>query len=184
MLLDTLLSLDHRQPHYLGTSLNHWPGYHHHFTGMSMGFSWSLVGVAQTQTVCGVRRPSSAQDTVRRDRQDVTRGDRDVGRGRAHGGAHGEHHLPRLQSASSSRWAFDSQRHPVLSPLRTTLSKHPRHSGVPDDLLPDYCDPHAPPPRGATFHYRPRSTRAGRETLKMVQAFGWVREGVGEEDQG
>ncbi|RSH82995.1 hypothetical protein EHS25_005705 [Saitozyma podzolica] len=43
MLLDTLLSLDHRQPHYLGTSLNHWPGYHHHFTGMSMGFIWSLL---------------------------------------------------------------------------------------------------------------------------------------------
>ncbi|ORY27905.1 hypothetical protein BCR39DRAFT_588985 [Naematelia encephala] len=41
--LDTLLELDPHLPHYLGTSLNRWPAYHHHFTGMVTGFSWGLV---------------------------------------------------------------------------------------------------------------------------------------------
>ena len=41
--LDVLVSLDARIPHYLGTSLNRWPPYHHHFTGLLTGFSWGVV---------------------------------------------------------------------------------------------------------------------------------------------
>ena len=43
--LDELLTLDPRQPVYVGTSLNRFPAYHYHFTGMLTGFSWSLVHV-------------------------------------------------------------------------------------------------------------------------------------------
>jgi hypothetical protein len=76
-LLDTLLKLDHHQPHYLGTSLNRWPGYHHHFTGMSMGFSWGLVRACHLRTTCCARSPCPGQDAICRDRGDDTRGDRD-----------------------------------------------------------------------------------------------------------
>ncbi|KAK4685573.1 hypothetical protein P7C73_g4576, partial [Tremellales sp. Uapishka_1] len=38
--LDALLALDPKQPVYLGTSLNRWPSYHYHFTGLVTGFSW------------------------------------------------------------------------------------------------------------------------------------------------
>lgn len=43
MFLDSLLALDAKEPIYLGTSLNRWPSYHAHFTGMVTGFSHSLV---------------------------------------------------------------------------------------------------------------------------------------------
>ncbi|KAL7418343.1 hypothetical protein Q5752_006801 [Cryptotrichosporon argae] len=41
--LDTLTTLNPHEPYYVGTSLNRWPAYHHHFTGMVTGFSWPLV---------------------------------------------------------------------------------------------------------------------------------------------
>lgn len=41
--LDTLMTLDPHDSYYLGTSLNRWPAYHHHFTGMVTGFSWPVV---------------------------------------------------------------------------------------------------------------------------------------------
>jgi hypothetical protein len=46
--LDTLISLDPQKPIYLGTSLNRWPAFHHHFTGMLTGFSWPLVSASAT----------------------------------------------------------------------------------------------------------------------------------------
>lgn len=49
--LDTLLSLNPQLPYYLGTSLNRWPAYHHHFTGMVTGFNWGVVspGIAPVE---------------------------------------------------------------------------------------------------------------------------------------
>ncbi|RSH91486.1 hypothetical protein EHS25_009785 [Saitozyma podzolica] len=41
--LDTLTTLDPQKPIYLGTSLNRWPAFHYHFTGMLTGFSWPLL---------------------------------------------------------------------------------------------------------------------------------------------
>jgi hypothetical protein len=41
--LDSLIALDPKVPTYLGTSLNRWPAFQHHFTGMLTGFSWGLV---------------------------------------------------------------------------------------------------------------------------------------------
>ena len=42
-LLDDLLALDPREPTYVGTSLNRWPAYHYHFTGMLTGYNWGVV---------------------------------------------------------------------------------------------------------------------------------------------
>lgn len=44
--LDTLITLDPQKPIYLGTSLNRWPAFHYHFTGMLTGFSWPLVSAS------------------------------------------------------------------------------------------------------------------------------------------
>ena len=44
--LDSLIALDPKTPTYLGTSLNRWPPFQHHFTGMLTGFSWGLVSPA------------------------------------------------------------------------------------------------------------------------------------------
>jgi hypothetical protein len=43
-LLNLLLSLDIREPTYLGTSLVRWPSYHNHFTGFLTGFNYGVVG--------------------------------------------------------------------------------------------------------------------------------------------
>jgi hypothetical protein len=41
--LDVLVTLNPQDPIYLGTSLNRWPAFHAHMTGMVTGFSWPLV---------------------------------------------------------------------------------------------------------------------------------------------
>ncbi|WWC88105.1 uncharacterized protein L201_003009 [Kwoniella dendrophila CBS 6074] len=41
--LDSLMDFDPQKSYYLGTSLNRWPVFHHHFTGMTTGFSWPVV---------------------------------------------------------------------------------------------------------------------------------------------
>ena len=46
--LDSLLEFDQHQPIFLGTSLNRWPAYHWHFTGMLTGFSWPLVSLKRS----------------------------------------------------------------------------------------------------------------------------------------
>jgi len=45
LFLDTLLALDAKEAIYLGTSLNRWPAFHAHFTGMLTGFSHPLVSL-------------------------------------------------------------------------------------------------------------------------------------------
>jgi hypothetical protein len=70
--LDSLIALDPKVPTYLGTSLNRWPAFQHHFTGMLTGFSWGLVSRS-------LHLPDRADHTARnsriRYRQDVATGD-------------------------------------------------------------------------------------------------------------
>ncbi|KAK8847330.1 hypothetical protein IAR55_005187 [Kwoniella newhampshirensis] len=111
--LDTLLTLDPHIPHYLGTSLNRWPPYHHHFTGMVTGFSWGLV-------------KTLADGIGRMSRQDIEASwDDDVLTGEI---------MYCLPSAPRCRLPHG----------------HDSDTGSPLTIqsLPDYCDPHKPPPWG------------------------------------
>ncbi|WWD21417.1 hypothetical protein CI109_105902 [Kwoniella shandongensis] len=108
--LDTLITLDPHIPHYLGTSLNRWPPYQHHFTGMVTGFSW---GVVKTMAAGIAKMP---------------RGD--------------------------IEWSYDDD---VLTgeimfdlPSGPQCRRQSSHDSSNVELLPDYCDPHRPPPWGWT----------------------------------